>query len=132
MDHRPTRGIFGRNRTPELVEGAAGGWGSRRKDVLEDELHRLVCEHRLPLGTAQQAIARNWVAAYQRYHRERVSAASHGIPSQSSGTPFDPSTSSGLRTAPRAGKVWVNTTTKFYHWLGDRYYGKTRHGEYLT
>jgi hypothetical protein len=98
---------------------APGGWGSRRKDSLEDLLHRLVCEGRVPLAEAQQAIARNWVAAYQRYHRERVSATSHGIPLQSSGT-------------PGAGKVWVNTATKVYHCPGDRFYGKTKHGEYLT
>jgi hypothetical protein len=98
---------------------APGDWGSRRKDSLEDLLHRLVCEGRVPLAEAQRAIARNWIAAYQRYHQERVSATSHGIPPQSSGT-------------LRAGKVWVNTATKVYHCPGDRFYGKTKHGEYLA
>jgi hypothetical protein len=49
---------------------APGGWGSRRKDYLEGLLHRLVCEGRLPLDTAREAIARDWIAAYQRYHTE--------------------------------------------------------------
>lgn len=44
-----------------------GNWGAYVKDNLENKLHDLVCSGRLGLGTAQQAIATDWVAAYKKY-----------------------------------------------------------------
>ena len=31
-----------------------------------------------------------------------------------------------------AGKVWVNTSSKTYHCQGTKWYGTTKHGEYMT
>lgn len=42
-------------------------WNAHVKDVLENALHRAVCEGRVPLTTAQHDIATDWVAAYRRY-----------------------------------------------------------------
>ena len=45
------------------------------KDVLENRLHGLVCAGQLPLATAQDAIASNWVTAYQQYEGATPSPA---------------------------------------------------------
>ncbi|MET0225006.1 MAG: DUF3761 domain-containing protein [Dokdonella sp.] len=44
------------------------------------------------------------------------------------------STTAATAPAPGggAGKVWVNSESKVYHCADDRYYGKTKQGEYMT
>ena len=41
-------------------------WNARLKDNLENRLRREVCEGRMPLDLAQQLIARDWIAAYEK------------------------------------------------------------------
>ncbi len=36
------------------------------------------------------------------------------------------------KVPPHKGMVWVNTETKVYHKEGDRWYGKTKHGEFMN
>ena len=36
------------------------------------------------------------------------------------------------RTPPTAGMVWVNTQSKVFHREGDRWYGKTKEGTFMT
>jgi len=46
---------------------SAKNWSAYTKDNLEDRLHELVCSGKLDLPTAQKAIAKDWIGAYQKY-----------------------------------------------------------------
>jgi len=48
-------------------ESTKGTWNATVKNGIENTLNQLVCKGSMSLGAAQQAIASDWIAAYQRY-----------------------------------------------------------------
>jgi hypothetical protein len=42
------------------------------------------------------------------------------------------SSTTEARVPPEKGMVWVNTSSKVYHHEGDRWYGKTKEGKFMT
>jgi hypothetical protein len=58
---------------------SATQWNAHVKDALEDHLHKLVCEDKVSLATAQREIADDWISAYKKYFGTQEPIASHRV-----------------------------------------------------
>jgi hypothetical protein len=69
VDHLVSLELGGSNAIANLwPEAASPTPGFHQKDWLENYLHRQVCSGSISLDAAQLMIARNWLAAYRRFH----------------------------------------------------------------
>lgn len=72
FDHLISRELAGADAIGNLwPQPWAGEWGARKKDRLENRLHKLVCDGTISLATAQRAVAKDWITSYKKYVVEK-------------------------------------------------------------
>ena len=62
------------NLWPEPRRSIEPKWNAEAKDRLERRMCDMVCTGQLDIGTAQEAFAKDWIAAYQKYYQGRTTS----------------------------------------------------------
>jgi len=116
------------NLWPQPKRRIEATWNAEAKDRLEGKICKMVCAGQInEISTAQEDFASDWITAYQKYYKGR------SIPPPPGPAPCTPPVGNELPTeaetadhCPSDTVVWVNLTSKIYHFKTSRFYENTK------
>lgn len=74
VDHLVSLEIGGGNELANLWPQAYARIGAHAKDLLENKLHKMICDGRISPQQAQKEIAKDWYKSYRKYVRKSDAA----------------------------------------------------------
>jgi hypothetical protein len=118
IDHLIPLELGGSNAVANLwPEPYDSPYGATQKDGLEDYLHDQVCDHGLPLATAQQEIASNWYAAW--VSAGRPTPQDFGYSSGPDGNSAPSSAPAPAPAQPAGSGAWCSASATYSSSYGD-------------
>jgi hypothetical protein len=96
-------------------------WNAEAKQRLERQVCDMVCAGHIDIAEAQEAFATDWIAAYEKYMKG----------GKDSGRDIPENETDVKARCPTDTVVWVNSTSKVYHFNENRFYGNTKNGAYM-
>ncbi len=130
------------NLWPQPRQRIEATWNVAAKERLEKRVCKLVCgphrqidiaEAQKDFATAQEVFASDWIEAYQKYFPKSTLT-----PPPPGPAPCTPPTGNNSPTeaeikasCPTDTVVWVNLSSKKYHFSGYNNYGNTKNGKYM-
>lgn len=96
------------------------------KDKLENKLHDLICSGQLPVEQAQQEIAQDWIAAYQKH----VGPLPEGVQTPTTASSAIANKPDEAGNCPLSSPIKVSKNG-IYHSLGDPNYKRTKAKNYF-
>jgi hypothetical protein len=105
-------------------------WNAEAKDRFERRMCEMVCSKEIDIAIAQEAFATDWIAAYQKYYKRQPTHSPPVPPNPPPPNEF-PTKEQAKAHCPTDTVVWVNLTSKIYHFSGTRSYGNTKRGAYM-
>jgi hypothetical protein len=83
-------------------------------------------------GATKKGACRGHKGVKDWYAATTAAPAAPTAPTPKSPAPVKSAPPANAAPGGGPGLVWVNTSTKVYHCQGDRWYGKTKQGEYMS
>jgi hypothetical protein len=101
-----------------------------RKDVLPSSTYNKIKDQVTAKQVSKAGTTETSKTAPSESRTTKSAPASEASNRSSNAAPASPAQTA--QTPPEKGMVWVNTTTGVYHREGDRWYGKTKNGKFMS